>query len=106
MRPRDGVDVRAEVARHADTELRALWQLYRDGVVREMYSPAGPGAMLVLEAESVKEAERLVAQLPSDLSRRDGARGHPASPIRGDRDAVLIGTPVMIASNASQGALR
>ncbi len=64
MRPRDGVDVRAEVARHADTELRALWQLYRDGVVREMYSPAGPGAILVLEAESVKEAERLVAQLP------------------------------------------
>ena len=64
MRPRDGVDIRAEVARHADMELRALWQLYRDGVVREMYSPAGPGAILVLEAESVKEAERLVAQLP------------------------------------------
>jgi hypothetical protein len=64
MRPRDRVDVRAEVARHADAELRALWQLYRDGVVREMYSPAGPGAILVLEAVSAREAERLVAQLP------------------------------------------
>jgi hypothetical protein len=64
MRPRDGVDARAEVARHADAELRALWELYRDGVVREMYSPTGPGAILVLEAESVKEAERRVAQFP------------------------------------------
>jgi hypothetical protein len=64
MRPRDGVDVRAEVARHAEAELRALWQLYRDGVVREMYSPAGPGAVLVLEAESVHEAERCISELP------------------------------------------
>jgi hypothetical protein len=64
MRPRDRVDVRAEVARHAVAELRALWQLYRDGVVREMYSPAGPGAMLVLEADSVSGAERRVSQLP------------------------------------------
>jgi hypothetical protein len=64
MRPHDGVDVRAEVTRHADAELRALWSLYRDGVVREMYSPAAPGAILVLEAESVREAERLVASLP------------------------------------------
>jgi hypothetical protein len=64
MRPRDGVDVRAEVARHAAAELRALWQLYGDGVVREMYSPAGPGAVLVLEAESLQEAEHHIAQLP------------------------------------------
>jgi hypothetical protein len=64
MRPRDGVDVRAEVARYAEAELRALWQLYRDGIVREMYSHAGPGAILVLEAESVREGERQVAQLP------------------------------------------
>jgi hypothetical protein len=64
MRPRDGVDVRAEVARHADAELRALWELYRDGFVREMYSPAGPGAILVVEAESVQEAERRVSQFP------------------------------------------
>jgi hypothetical protein len=64
MRPRDGVDVRAEVPRHAHTELRALWQLYRDGVVREMYSPGGPGAILLLETESVQTAERLLGALP------------------------------------------
>ena len=64
MRPRDGVDVKAEVARHADAELRALCELYRDGLVREMYSPAGPGAILVLEAESMHEAERRVSQFP------------------------------------------
>ena len=64
MRPRDGIDVRAEVARHAEAELRALWQLYRDGVVREMYSPAGPGAVLVLEAESAQEAERRISEFP------------------------------------------
>jgi hypothetical protein len=64
MRPRDGVDVRAEIARRADGELRTLWELHRDGIVREMYSPAGPGAVLVLEAESVDEAERRVSEFP------------------------------------------
>jgi len=38
LRPVDGVDVRAEVPRSAEAELRALWGLYQDGVVREMYS--------------------------------------------------------------------
>lgn len=46
MRPRDGVDVRTGVERYAEAELRALWALYRDGLVREMYSPGGPGALL------------------------------------------------------------
>jgi hypothetical protein len=64
MRPRDAVDVRVEVARHADAELRALWELYRDGVVREMYSPGGPGAILILEAESAQDAEQRVSQFP------------------------------------------
>jgi hypothetical protein len=64
MRPRDGVDVRAGVARHAEAELRALWELYRDGFVREMYSPGGPGALLVIEASSVEETRRLLSPLP------------------------------------------
>jgi len=64
MRPRNGVDVRAEVGRHAAAELRALWQLLADGVVREMYSFAGRGAVLVLEAESLQAAEHHIAQLP------------------------------------------
>jgi hypothetical protein len=64
MRPRDGVDVRPAVARHAAAELRALWDRYRQGLVREMYSPGGPGAVLVLETSSLDEAERELSQLP------------------------------------------
>jgi hypothetical protein len=65
MRPREGVDdVQAEVMRHAEAELRALWEDYRDGFVSEMYSTAGPGAVLVLEAESTQQAERRVSEFP------------------------------------------
>lgn len=64
MRPRDGVDVRTGVARHAEAELRALWALYRDGFVREMYSPGGPGALLVIEASSAEAAQQGLSQLP------------------------------------------
>ncbi len=64
MRPRDGVDAHREIAPHAESELRALWELYRSGTVREMYSPGNPGAVLVLEADSVDTAQQLLAQLP------------------------------------------
>jgi hypothetical protein len=46
-RPRDGAGP-ADIARHTREEMRALWQLYRDGVVREMHSPGRPGAVLEL----------------------------------------------------------
>ena len=62
-RPRDGVDGH-EIGRYAPEEMAALWQLYRDGIVREMYSPARPGAVLVLEAVGGREAEAAVAGLP------------------------------------------
>lgn len=64
MRPRDGVDAQRECAPHAESELRALWELYRGGTVREMYSPGSPGAVLVLEADSVHTARQALAQLP------------------------------------------
>ena len=41
-RPREGADVH-EIGRHAREEMAALWRLYRDGAVREMYSPGRPG---------------------------------------------------------------
>lgn len=63
-RPRQDVDVRREVARHARDELRSLWQLYRDGVVREAYSPGGPGAVLILEAPSPPDAASALGELP------------------------------------------
>jgi len=64
MRPRDGVDAQGEIAPHAESELRALWELYRDGAVREMYSPGSPGAVLIVESDSVVTAQRVLAQLP------------------------------------------
>jgi hypothetical protein len=62
-RPRGGADAH-EMGRYAHQEMAALWQLYRDGVVREMYSPGRPGAVLVLEAAGSHEAEAAVAGLP------------------------------------------
>jgi hypothetical protein len=64
MRPRARADVQQEIASYAESELRMLWTLYQHGTVREMYSPAGPGAVLVLEADSLDEAQRAVSELP------------------------------------------
>jgi hypothetical protein len=64
MRPPPQTDVRAAIAQRAADELRALWHLYRDGVVREMYSPGGPGAVLVLETDSIASARSALEQLP------------------------------------------
>jgi hypothetical protein len=67
-RPRDGADVH-QIGRYARQEMAALWQLYRDGVVREMYSPGRPGAVLVVEAAGPREAEAAVAGLPLAAAR-------------------------------------
>jgi hypothetical protein len=40
-RPRAGAGGR-EIGRYAGREVAALWHMYRDGVVREMYSPGRP----------------------------------------------------------------
>jgi hypothetical protein len=64
MRPAEGVDVRSALAVHGREELRALWRLYRDGAVCEMYSPGKPGAVLVLDAESLESATALLQTLP------------------------------------------
>ncbi len=63
-RPRPGVETRAAIAHHAVDELRMLWAFYRDGFVREIHSPRGPGAVLILEASSVAAAEARLADLP------------------------------------------
>jgi len=64
MRPRQGVDISGELEPHAETELRELWTLYQGDAVREMYSPGGPGAVLVLESDSVEQARRTLSRLP------------------------------------------
>jgi hypothetical protein len=63
-RPRGGIDARAAIAPYAREELGALWRLYAAGTVREMYSPGGPGAVLVLETESIDAARESLALLP------------------------------------------
>ncbi len=63
-RPRHEADAAAQIGRHAAAEMRELWELYRDGAVREMYSPGGPGAVLVLEAGDRAGAEAVLGRLP------------------------------------------
>jgi hypothetical protein len=38
--------------------------MYRAGLVREMYSPGGPGSVIVLEADSAEDATSALAALP------------------------------------------
>lgn len=64
LRPPEGTDVRSAIAAHAHEELLVLWQLYRQGAVREMYSPGGPGAALVLESASLDLARSTLEALP------------------------------------------
>jgi hypothetical protein len=64
LRPPDGTDARDGVRKHGREELQALWDLYRTGFVREMYSPGGLGAILVIEAQSTEEAAERLAELP------------------------------------------
>jgi hypothetical protein len=63
-RPRAGVETRRAIARHAADELRMLWAFYGDGFVREMHSPGGPGAVLILETASLDAAQQRLAELP------------------------------------------
>ncbi len=64
LRPPEGTDPRAALAGHVRQEMQALWDLYRAGFVREMYSPGVPGAILVLEAQSIEEAVERLGELP------------------------------------------
>lgn len=64
MHPPEGTDVRTAVMEHAEEEMRSLWGLYLSGLVREMYSPGGPGAVLILEANSLDDARMGLAGLP------------------------------------------
>ena len=63
-RPRPGIDAPREIAKHASEELQHLWGMYADGVVREMYSPGGPGVVLVLEVVSADAARAALSELP------------------------------------------
>lgn len=64
LRPADGGAVRAAIVARAAEELRVLWNQYREGLVREIYSPGGPGAVLIVEAASRDSAHSALGGLP------------------------------------------
>lgn len=46
-------------------ESARAWELYQDGIIRELYFRADfPAAILVMEAESIEEARKAVETLP------------------------------------------
>ncbi len=50
---------------HLRDEAQKGWELYKEGVIREMYFREGrPEAVLILECEDVEEAEEKLATLP------------------------------------------
>jgi muconolactone delta-isomerase len=64
-KPIEGVS-REEMLQHAPEEIRAVWELYKQGICREFYSRVGDQArvVLVLECESSDAASDALATLP------------------------------------------
>lgn len=55
----------AEFAKHGDAEWRKAFSFVVDGFSREIYSMAnGAGAVMVIEADSVEQAEARFSDLP------------------------------------------
>jgi hypothetical protein len=57
---------REEMLRHAPAEIQAVWELYKQGVVREFYTRANEPnkVVLILESASVEAAQDILATLP------------------------------------------
>ncbi len=64
-KPIEGVS-REEMQRHAPAEIQSVWQLYKQGIVREFYTRAHEGGrvVLVLESASEEEAREALSVLP------------------------------------------
>jgi hypothetical protein len=64
-KPIEGVS-REEMLRHAPAEIQAVWELYKQGIVREFYTRANePGrVVLVFENASEEAAREAIASLP------------------------------------------
>jgi hypothetical protein len=64
-KPIEGV-AREELLKHAPAEIRAVWELYAQGICREFYTRVNePGrVVLMFESESVEAAKDALATLP------------------------------------------
>ena len=50
---------------HGKAEARRAWQLYQEGIFRELYFRRDrPSAVLVLECEGIEQAEEILNTLP------------------------------------------
>jgi hypothetical protein len=64
-KPIEGVS-REEMLQHAAAEIQAVWELYKQGVVREFYTRANEPnrVVLMVESASVEAASASLAALP------------------------------------------
>jgi hypothetical protein len=64
-RPIEGVS-REEMLQHAAAEIQAVWELYAQGICRELYTRANEPnrVVLVLESASLEAAQDTLATLP------------------------------------------
>ena len=64
-KPIEGVS-REEMLRHAPAEIQAVWELYKQGIVREFYTRANEAGrvVLVLESASEESAREALSVLP------------------------------------------
>jgi hypothetical protein len=64
-KPIEGVS-REEMLQHAPAEIQAVWELYKQGIVREFYTRANEAGRVVLVFESPSEeaARDAIATLP------------------------------------------
>jgi hypothetical protein len=60
----EGVD-RVEFARYQEPELRRAWQLYCEGVIRELYTRTdATNVVIILETADLEQARAAIASLP------------------------------------------
>ena len=64
-KPIEGVS-REELLQHSAEEIKAVWQLYVQGICREFYTRANEAGRVVLmfESESLEAAQEALATLP------------------------------------------
>lgn len=64
-KPIEGV-AREDMLRHAPAEIQAVWELYKQGIVREFYTRAQEAGrvVLILESASAEAARDALASLP------------------------------------------
>jgi hypothetical protein len=64
-KPIEGV-AREELLQHAQAEIQAVWELYKQGIVREFYTRANEAGrvVLMLESASVEAARDALSTLP------------------------------------------